>query len=52
MGIVTEIQIYWDDLTEECKQRLIEKGFNNTNVVDGIFPITTVVIADSSMDSE
>lgn len=38
------IEIFWYDLPEEKQQELLEAGFDNQNVVDGVFPLTQVFI--------
>lgn len=38
------IEIYWYDLPEEKQQELLEAGFDNQNVVDGVFPLTHIFI--------
>ena len=38
------IEIFWYDLPEEKQQELLEAGFDNQNVVDGVFPLTHIFI--------
>lgn len=33
------IEVYWDDLSERVQNELIESGYDNDNVIDGVFPI-------------
>lgn len=38
------VEIYWYDLPEEKQQELLAAGFDNQNVVDGVFPLTEIYI--------
>jgi hypothetical protein len=39
-----EIEIYWNDLSEERQRELKTAGLNNQNIFDGLFPVATVFI--------
>ena len=39
-----EVDIYWNDISEDRQQELIEAGFDNQNVTDGAFPLTTIFL--------
>ena len=41
-----EIEIFWDDLKPEAQQRLKEAGFDDGNVIDGVFPLCIIPIED------
>ena len=38
------IEIFWYDLPEAKQQELLEAGFDNQNVVDGVFSLTQIYI--------
>lgn len=38
------IGIYWYDLTQEKQQELLDAGYDNQNVVDGVFPLSEILI--------
>lgn len=38
------VDIYWNELSEETRQELLSKGYDNQNIIDGVFPVTTVFI--------
>ena len=38
------IEIFWYDLPEAKQQELLDAGFDNQNIVDGMFPIAEVFI--------
>ena len=39
-----EKAIYWDDLTEAFQFELIDAGFDNQNIIDGVFPVTIIYV--------
>lgn len=38
-----EIQIYWNDLTEEKQNELIEAGLDDEEVIEGVYPVATIL---------
>lgn len=38
------IYIFWHDLSEEKQQELLEAGYDNQNVVDGVFSLTQIYL--------
>lgn len=46
MSKVHEIEIYWEDLTEDKCQQLLALGFNDDNVISGIVPLTTILLME------
>jgi len=47
-----EVEIYWGDLTPEARQRLKEAGFDDLNVIEGVFPLTVIPIEDDEEEIE
>jgi len=43
------IEIYWNDLNEDAKQRLIDAGLTDENVLDGIFPVATLFVGNGTI---
>lgn len=41
-----EVEIYWDDLSDARQQELLDAGYDNGNVTNGVFPITTIYVGD------
>ena len=37
-----EVEVYWHDLSEYMQQELLRAGYDNTNIIDGVFPITVI----------
>lgn len=42
----TEFEIYFKDLSESKQQELFSLGYNNDNVISGVFPLTTLYLED------
>ena len=38
------IEIYWNDLSEDKQLELTQNGFDNQNIIDGVFPLTTIYL--------
>ena len=43
------VEIYWNDLSEEVQQRLIEAGLTDENITDGLFPVTTLLVGGGTI---
>lgn len=43
------VEIYWNDLTEEAQQRLVEAGLTDENVLDGVFPVSTLLVGGGTI---
>lgn len=39
-----EVEIYWGDLSEDLQDTLLEAGYDNWNVINETFPITTIYL--------
>ena len=38
------VEIYWKDLSESIREELLEVGLTDENIIDGVFPVTTLLI--------
>jgi len=41
-----EIEIFWNDLTEEAKEKLKKAGLKDENIEENLYPIATIVIEE------
>lgn len=39
-----EVEVYWYDLSEKVQDELIDAGYDNDNVTNGTFPVTTIFV--------
>lgn len=43
------VEIYWNNLTEDMQQELLEAGLSDANVIDGVFPVSTVFVGGGTI---
>jgi hypothetical protein len=43
------VEIYWNDLSLEKQQELIEAGLTDDNVLEGIFPVATLLVGGGTI---
>lgn len=43
------VEIYWKDLSESIREELLEAGLTDENIIDGVFPVTTLLVGGGTI---
>lgn len=43
------IDVYWNQITTDLQEELIEAGFDDYNVIDCVTPLTTIFVDKESL---
>lgn len=47
--IMEVVEIYWGDLSKEKQQELLDAGLTDSNVIDGVFPVATLLVGNGTI---